>query len=140
VSIRSWHLSEDAYGRDPTRKIYLEYLTHAGIGRYVHYQLEQNTQMALRSIHDIGFEDLTAEIIGRAQGVYQWVYLVVFLFCLDITYGDDVSLLYQAGYKEWMALTFQLILEVPEPLTSMSFSFLEESDTDFALHEGVSNK
>ncbi|KAF2114525.1 hypothetical protein BDV96DRAFT_522208 [Lophiotrema nucula] len=158
VSSRSWQVFEDAYGANAANKLYLEDLTREDIKLYVRSELEEPSQGALLSLGGDDFDDLAEEIVDRAKGVFLWVYFAMRSLQEGLTAGDDVDGLrvrlseipddlenyfrvilnsVEAVYKEKMALTFQLILQVSEPLTLMSLSFIEQRRADYALDQPV---
>ncbi|ORY14705.1 hypothetical protein BCR34DRAFT_225132 [Clohesyomyces aquaticus] len=158
VSSRPWNVFEDAFGRDPSRKLYLEDLTRDDIELYVRANLEKHTTVTMFSLENSGYEELIVDIINRAQGVFLWVFLVIRSLCDGLINGDDVHLLHDRvrrlptdlekyfkliiqrvpeEYRVKMAVTFQAALHASEPLTLMSYSFLDERDLDYAIDLSV---
>ena len=154
VSSRPWNVFEDAYGRDNSKKLYLEDLTRGDIESYVRNKLEDHTAVALYSIEEEGYDDLILEIVNKAEGVFLWVYLVVHSLCEGLINGDDVQLLQErvrqlpsdlehyfrliiesveVEYRKNMARTFQVALQATEPLTLIAHSFLDERDPEYAI-------
>lgn len=158
VSSRPWNVFEDAYGRDKSRKLYLEDLTRGDIEKYVRSKLEEHTEVALYSIEEESYDELIADIVEKAEGVFLWVYLVVHSLCEGLTNGDDVFLLQErvrrlpsdlehyfrlilesveVEYRQNMARTFQVALQATEPLTLIAHSFLDERDPNFAIKSEI---
>jgi hypothetical protein len=160
VSSRPWSIFEDAYGQDPTRKLYLQDLTRQDIKVYVKHRFDEYFAQLLPATQEKRFQELLEEITNKAQGVFLWVLLVVNSLLEGLTNGDSISLLFSRLrrlptdleaffghmlnsiddiYHEHMARSFQIALAASTPLTLMAYSFLEEDleDGQSALEKPV---
>jgi len=150
VSSRSWFVFRDAFGGNPKRYIKLEDLTREDIKSYVHSKFEENHRFRQLQSEDTAYTQLENEVVERAQGVFLWVYLVVQSLLRGITQADQVSTLQdrlrelpthldeyfqhmldsvETVYRRHTAVGFQTCLAVDDPLTLMTFWFLDELET-----------
>ena len=151
VSCRPWNEFLDAYKSTNDLHISLEDLTRDDIKLYVYQTLEENARFRALKVTDSRSQSLLQEIVEKARGVFLWVVLVVKSLLTGLTNADKISRLrtrlhnfpetlekffdhmlskVDRCYGEDTALAFKYALEAEEPLSLMTFSFLDEDDYD----------
>jgi hypothetical protein len=154
LSSRPWNCFEDAFGATADRKLYLHDLTRRDIELYARARLGRMEQAAAFEQDTIALNTLISEIVGRAQGVFLWVYLVVRSLRQGMGNGDSVVILQKRLrslpvdlelyfkhiltsvdpiYKEKVGSMFLAAVEANEPLSLLAYSFIDEEDPDFAI-------
>ena len=151
VSSRPYNEFKDAFGRPSDPQLALEDLTREDIKVYVRDTLEENSRFKALKARDDRSQDLVLEIVDKAQGVFLWVVLVVrslltglknadricdlqkrlrdFPETLEKYFGHMINSV-EPIYQEQTAQAFSFALEAHEPLSLMTYSFLDEEDLD----------
>jgi hypothetical protein len=156
LSSRPWNVFEAAFGSDPIRKLYLQDLNETDIKLYVKDKLQDRDDFIKLMRRDNRCSELVEEIVGKAKGVFLWVYLVVrslveglnncdrtidlqrrlreFPEDLEEYFKHILTSLDQI-YREQTARAFQTSLRAARPLSLLNYWFLDmdEEDTNFAL-------
>jgi hypothetical protein len=92
VSSRPWQVLEVAFKKAP--KLRLQDLTIADIKRFVSDKVLGDQEMRqMCAIDPVGAPKLVEEIVGKVQGVFLWVTLVVKSFINGLKNGDSISYL-----------------------------------------------
>lgn len=154
ISSRPWNEFIDAFGRHSDPQLALEDLTRKDIKLYVRDTLEENSRFKALKARDDRTQDLVQEIVEKARGVFLWVFLVVRSLLTGLTNADRISDLQKRLhsfpptlegffhhmfasiediYHEQTAQTFTLALAAVEPLSLMTYSFLDAEDIDLAM-------
>ncbi|MCJ1458829.1 hypothetical protein MMC28_009203 [Mycoblastus sanguinarius] len=155
VSSRPWNVFEDAFGSDYHRKFRLEDLTRNDIKLYVKNKLEEDRLFCqLRVKEPRRCDDLSNEVVDKAQGIFLWVYLVVRSLGESLTNADRIIDLQrrlralpsdlvtyfrhmlgtiESIYAEQTVRTFRIAIEAPEPLTLMTYAMLDEIEENPAF-------
>jgi hypothetical protein len=154
LSSRPWNTFEDAFGYDSEWKLRLQDLTREDIRIYVESELREHNSFALQLIDTSQCENLIRDIVERSQGVFLWVFLVLRSISNGLTNGDDIETLEKRVqalpldleqyftdmlnqvediYLETMCQNFQVALHATEPLSLMTYSFINERAPDFAF-------
>jgi hypothetical protein len=154
LSSRPWNCFEDVLGRDIDRKLYLQDLTREDIEIYAKTKLKRPANWASTYEDRVHHQALTLEIVERAQGVFLWVFLVVRSLQEGLANGDTISMLQKRlralptdlepffehilrsvdkVYQEKLGGMFQVALQASEPLSLLTYSFLDEDDPDFSI-------
>lgn len=155
LSSRSWNEFEQEFGKDGTRKLYMQDFNSNDISAYVHdtFAHDENYQ-DLEDIDTIG-NLLIQEIVERANGVFLWVFLVVRSFQDGLLNGDSILNLKKRldelptdlneyferillsdvaqFYRGQSAELFSVTLEGAENLPLMAYWFMAEEDPQYAL-------
>ena len=154
VSSRPYNEFRDAFGRPSDPQLALEDLTRDDIRLYIQDTLEENLRFKALKARDDRTQDLVQDIVDRAQGVFLWVILVVRSLLKGLRNADRVSDLQkrlrdfpetlekffshmiasiEPVYREQTAQAFKYALEAIEPLSLMTYSFLDEENLDNAV-------
>ena len=154
LSSRPWNVFEDAFGQDPTRKLYMQDLTRDDIEIYVRSKLENHRAFQLCVSDQAGYQNLIARTVDKSNGVFLWVFLVDRSLLEGLTNEDSIQTLearlddlpadledyfghilgkVDVIYRRDMACTFQEALQATEPLTLIMHSYLDETDAYHAL-------
>lgn len=96
VSSRPWNEFRNVWDQDSRRRLYLEELTENDIRIYVLTTLEGNAafqEMQRESSGDRkkGCDELVHEIVGKARGVFLWVFLVVRSLLRGVSNADSIA-------------------------------------------------
>jgi hypothetical protein len=157
LSSRPWNVFEAAFGSDPIRKLYLQDLNETDIKLYVKDKLQDRDDFIKLMQRDNRCSELVAEIVGKAKGVFLWVYLVVRSLVeglnncdrtIDLQrrlreFPEDLEEYFKhiltsldRIYREQTARAFQTSLRTTRPLSLLNYWFLDmdEEDTNFALN------
>ncbi|PGH08986.1 hypothetical protein GX51_01043 [Blastomyces parvus] len=154
---RPWLLFQDAFRECP--KLTLQDLTHDDIKAFTHDSLYNHPRFSRAlSMEPERAPKLVTEIVNKASGVFLWVYLVVRSLMEGLTNADRMDDLQRrldqipadleqfffhmlSGldkfYLKQASQLFRLALEAPKPLAVLTFSYLDESDPDFALKSEI---
>ena len=158
LSSRPWNIFEVAFGNDICPQLRLEDLTKEDIRRFVRDKLEDDD--AFRKFREGEEEDcvrLVNEVVQRADGVFLWVSLVVRSLTSGLANADRIVDLqrrldslpddleeffkqmldtFDPTYSQQAAQTFQVALEASESLSLMTYSMLDELETnpEYALN------
>ncbi|KAJ5995764.1 hypothetical protein N7481_002741 [Penicillium waksmanii] len=151
VASRPWNVFEKALGTDPSRKIYLEHLNKPDIELYVKNTLQDRADFQALAMSDPDATELALDIVQRSNGVFLWVYLVVLLVKQGLVNEDRLVDLkrrvsaYPADlnnffkhimdsldplYQAQIATGFSVALAAREPLSIVSFWYLDELELD----------
>ena len=151
VSSRPYNEFRDAFGRPSDPQLALEDLTREDIKSYVQSTLEEKLRFKALKARDDRSQDLVQDIVGKAQGVFLWVRLVVRSLLTGLRNADRVSDLQkrlrdfpetlekffshmiasiEPVYREQTAQAFKYALEAGVPLSLMTYSFLDEEYLD----------
>jgi energy-coupling factor transporter ATP-binding protein EcfA2 len=76
VSSRPWPIFQEGF-EDSDRILHLHHLTHHDIVKYAWGKLKGTPSVLQADIWTVDLQALVDEIVQKAQGVFQWVYLVV---------------------------------------------------------------
>lgn len=161
VSSRPWNVFEDAFGRDPSRKLYLHNLTRTDIELFTRTAFQENDVFySLSSAEKMQAEELVDQVVRKSHGVFLWVFLVVRSLNEGLTNGDSILTLQERFrlipadleqfflhildqvepiYRPKMAYTFQQALQAGAPMPVLAYSFLDENDPDFAISPDCRN-
>ena len=142
------------YGRNNEWKLYLQDLTCGDIEHYVINKFEGHVKFTSLSPDEARYQRLVQEVVDRSQGVFLWVFLVIHSLCDGLTDGDSMITLmarldhlpadledlfrHTLGrvdmfHRKAMAQTFQEALQATEDLPLIAYSFLDETNADFAV-------
>ena len=156
VSSRPWNVFEAAFGHNSMRKVYVQDLNERDILRYVRDKLEVRFDFQEMKGLDARFDEIIAELVNKAQGVFLWVHLVVRSLIEGLQNCDrivdlqrrlrdfpsDLEQYFQhifdsldSIYQAQMARAFHVALATSRPMTLLNYWFLdvEEEDPQFAL-------
>ncbi|CAN9080965.1 unnamed protein product [Alternaria alternata] len=158
VSSRPWNIFQDAFGRDVERRLFLEDLTEADIEQFVRDKLESSAQFMSLTTMDNRYRELVEEIVCKADGVFFWVFLIVRSLLQGLVNCDRFSELQRRirllpskledyflhtlsttdeTYAERAAETFDIALRASEPLSLLTYSFLDEEDPYHGINTGI---
>lgn len=147
LSSRPWNVFEDAFGKRPRHKLYLQDLTHNDIRRYVVQKLGDHPNWNFLVYDTPQLADLVEGVTKKAQGVFLWIYLVVRSLSEGLTNGDSILTLKErvkrlpadlegffkhilssvdSIYHGQMVQTFRVAMAAPAPLPLMLYSLLDE--------------
>lgn len=94
VASRYWTAFADAFEFTP--QLRMEYLTQNDISRYIGDKFAESRRFVqLQAVMPQAAHELKQGIIGKAQGVFLWVYLVVTSLKEGLRDGDNIALLRQ---------------------------------------------
>jgi hypothetical protein len=145
VSSRPWNPFIRAFG-ESEQQLKLEDLTKDDIKNYVRSKLQENEPFRELEKQDSRCNEIVADIVQRAQGVFLWVYLVVDSLLKGLDEGDDARDLrdrleslpddledffghmlrtIDRSYREQTYRIFQITLQAMQPLPVLAFTFLE---------------
>ena len=151
VSSRPYNEFRDAFGRPFDPQLALEDLTREDIKLYIQSTLGENLRFKALKARDDRSQDLVQDIVEKAQGVFLWVVLVVRSLLTGLRNADRVHDLQkrlrdfpetlekffshmivsiEPVYREQTAQAFKYALEADEPLSLITYSFLDEEDLD----------
>ncbi|CAD6572041.1 MAG: hypothetical protein ASARMPRED_005011 [Alectoria sarmentosa] len=153
LSSRPWNIFENAFGKSTDRKLLLQDFNAPDIKLYVKDMFESNDQYLQLKVQDNRYEGLAKEIVGKAQGVFLWVFLVVRSLRRGLTNADTLLVLQtrlrqfptdlkefylqmvgniEDIYHEQMAQTLHIALSLSEPSPVLLYCFLDEADEAYA--------
>jgi hypothetical protein len=154
LSSRPWNCFEDVLGKEVDRKLYLQDLTRDDIEIYTRTKLKRPASWTSTYKDRVQHQEFALEIVERAQGVFLWVFLVVRSLQEGLANGDSISMLQSRlralptdlepffehilrsvdrVYQEKLGGMFQVALQANEPLSLLTYSFLDEEDPDFSI-------
>ena len=153
VSSRPWPIFQDAFGQSDM--LVLQDLTRGDIRQYVQSCLGTDSKFqALEREESESCKRLCEEIVGKAHGVFLWVFLVVRSLrqglrnadeIFDLRrrlqeFPDDLNTFFkqmlgtiEPFYRSQAFRMLNLALDVTEPLSLMTVSYLQEENPNFAL-------
>lgn len=155
VSSRPWYAFDKAFGGSE-QKLKLEDLTKSDIRNYVRSKLQENDSFRELENQDPHCNEIVADMVKRAQGVFLWVYLVVDSLIKGLDEGDDARDLRKrldslpddleeyfrhmlrtidSTHREQTYKIFQITVQAMQPLPVLAFEFLEteEENPSYAL-------
>ncbi len=160
ISSRPWNIFELAFGNDVVHKLYLEQFNRPDIELYVRDKLKSRPDFqAIRARH-LEADGLILEIIDKAQGVFLWVYLVVRSLIQGLVNWDRIEDLQRrlrafpsdlddffshildsldGAYRVQTARLFQVSLAAPQPLSLLSYWFIDMDEVDENFLSKMSN-
>ena len=159
LASRPWTELESALSGNSDRKLMLQDFTRHDIKLYIHDKLDNDPRFQKVKAKDDRFQELSLEIVNKAQGVFLWVFLVVRSLLRGLTHEDTISDLQRRlkhippdlesyfkqmldtiedVYRPQTSHILQMCLASPEPLPIMTFAFLDEEDPNYALHARIS--
>lgn len=156
IASRPWNVFEAAFGQEKGNKIYIQDLTYNDIRLYVQDKLEGHADFQKLKDEGLSTEELVKEVVGKAQGVFLWVHLVVKSLLQGLQNADRVLDLkrrldaFPADlnayfgfilnsldpiYRVQTARGFQATSEAHRRLSVLHFWYLdhEEEDPDYAI-------
>jgi hypothetical protein len=153
VSSRPWLIFEDAFGHDSMLR--LQDLTKEDIRLYIEDEFEKNAHYQyFRRTDPQSCSQLQLELVKKSQGVFLWVYLVVLSLLRGFRNRDHVRMLrerleqipsdldaffkqmltqIEPEYRPQSAAIFQVTMDVPDRLSLMTLSFLDEDKVNFGI-------
>lgn len=149
VASRPWNIFRDAYGQNPNCRLYLEDLNKQDIGRYVLDCLGARADFQELRQGNAQAAEILEEIVQKSQGVFLWVYLVVRSLIEGLRNEDRLSQLHDrlrsfpsdledffryifqsldTFYRKQLAYMFQITLVRLEPLSPLTYWYLDEQE------------
>ena len=154
LSSRPWNIFEDAFGGGAYPSLRVHDWTGGDIRSYVIDTFESDRHFARLKVKDSRYENLASQIVGKAQGVFLWVLLVVRSLLRGLTNADTISDLHrrlallpsdlekyfkfmldstEKVYHQQAAQMLQTCLASPVPLSLVTLSFYDEHDTEYGM-------
>ena len=154
LSSRPWNAFVDTFGEDGDRMLSLQELTSSDIQLYVNSKLKEDTRFIQLALRDARCENLTYEIVEKAQGVWLWVYLIIRSLLNGLTQADDISDLQtrlrllpmdletyfrlildsiEEVYREQTAHILRVMVQAREPLSVVAIDFVNK-DSSYLLN------
>ncbi|KAF2025854.1 hypothetical protein EK21DRAFT_75470, partial [Setomelanomma holmii] len=141
VASQPWNVFEDAFGADDTRKLYLQDLNKENMQRHVNHKLRNHGNFP--RIDPVQANGIIGEIVGRSQGVFLWVRLVVRSLAEGLRNCDSMKLLQQFPsdlddffrhmfssleiiHRPHLTHMYRVALAAGEPLSPVAYWFLDE--------------
>lgn len=159
VASRPWVVFEDAFHNKP--HLLLQQLTRSDIQMYVDSRLNANRGFLRLRGRDPEFaQQLTADIVEKAQGVFLWVRVVIDSLLIGLRHDDrisdlqrrldqlppDLESLYESVVNSWdpfyfkhAAQYFKLMLACAEPPPVPVFFFADAEEGD-NIQQAISNQ
>jgi hypothetical protein len=149
ASSRPGIMFEDAFGKDATKRLTMQYLTSDDIAAYARDTLESDKNFVKLMEDDDKADGLIDEVIERANGVFLWVHLVVIQLLKLFADGDSVEDVrgklgkfpsdlddyfrhmldtMDIFYQQKTAQIFRLCIRTRAPLALLGFSVLDDED------------
>ncbi|KAK8073103.1 hypothetical protein PG996_006451 [Apiospora saccharicola] len=91
VSSRPWNVFEDAFGNNPSFKLYMHDLNHGDILAYTRSRLFEHPRWKLLPVQHADACNLVDEITRRSTGVFLWVFLVTRMLREGLTNDDSFA-------------------------------------------------
>ncbi|KAK8880326.1 nacht nucleoside triphosphatase [Apiospora arundinis] len=91
VSSRPWNVFEDAFGNDPSTKLYMHEINDGDILRYTRSRLFGHPRWKLLLVQHVDAHSLVGEILKRSRGVFLWVFLVTRMLREGLTNDDSFT-------------------------------------------------
>jgi hypothetical protein len=157
LSSRTWLVFKDAF--ESNAMLLLEDLTRDDIRRYVEDKLQMNSRFQELCQNDNRCSQFVSEIVGKAKGVFLWVYLVVASLLEGLSNEDDIADLLRRlsdipadlnpyfrqilstidpFYREQSTHMLHVALRSHSTLSLLTLSFTNEENPDFGLALPVS--
>ena len=159
ISSRPWTEFKDVYGAQRDRFLVLQDLTRGDMERFVRGMLENDERFIQLAKREKRAQEFMLEIVGKAEGVFLWVFLVVRSLLRGLDKHDSISMLEQRlerlpsdletyfqhildsiedVYHDHAARMFQLATRA-EDLPLMAFWYLpeERSNPELALKRAI---
>lgn len=155
VSSRPWNVFQEAFGGTSEHHLKLEDLTKDDIAKFVEDRLCQHQGFRVLQREDPKCAELITEIRDAAQGVFLWVFLVVRSLLRGLSNADTVAELQKRlrllpkdleklfnsildatdqVYHQQQAKLFFTARHAHEPLSLMTYSYIDELDPNTAIH------
>ncbi|KAK8121638.1 hypothetical protein PG984_010308 [Apiospora sp. TS-2023a] len=158
ISSRPWNVFEDAFGNDPSTKIYMHEMNEGDILEYTRSRLFEHPRWGLLLVRHADACSLANEITERSKGVFLWVFLVTRMLREGLTNDDSFMDLCKRLssfpsdlhsffrniiesvdpiYQERMAGCLQLAQTATQPLETLIYYFydVQYDDQIHALHQ-----
>ena len=158
VSSRPWNVFENAFGDGNGQALILQKYTRRDIAQYIQDKIEEEKRFANLVKNNIGYKELTNEILDKAEGVFLWVFLVVRSLLRGLDDGNDFLTMQkrihdfpsdleeyfqhildnlESFYHTESAHIFLLAVQADFPLNLSVYFFLEKTihDPEHVLHE-----
>ena len=153
-SSRPWNVFQNAYGANCGLKLQLQDINRQDILRFVEGTLSKERHFRDLKASDNRYDRLVNEIVERASGVFLWVFLVVQSLRRGLCNSDTISELQdrlrilptelelffqhildsvEKVYHRQAARIYLIRLSAQGSLTTMTASFFDEKDSNFAL-------
>ena len=153
-SSRPWNVFQNAYGANSGLKLKLQDINRQDILRYVEGTLSKDRHFRDLKVTDKRYTSLVNEIVERASGVFLWVFLVVQSLRRGLCNSDTILELQdrlrilpteleeyfqhilnsvERVYHEQAARLYLICLSAHGVLTTMTASFFDEKEPNFAL-------
>lgn len=153
LSSRPWNVFENAFGKSIDRKLLLQDFNAPDIQLYVKDMLEADDEYLQLKVQDDRYEQLSEEIVDKAQGVFLWVFLVVRSLRRGLTNADTLLVLQnrlrqfptdlrgfytqmvvniEDVYHKQMAQSLQIAVTLSEPSSVLLYSYLDQEDESYA--------
>ncbi|KAL9076458.1 MAG: hypothetical protein Q9157_003642 [Trypethelium eluteriae] len=157
VSCRPWVVFRAAYDTSNCR-LCLQDLTRKDIEIYVRDHLEANEDFLLAKSGDSRYGQFISKVLGKAQGVFLWVFLAVRSLLQGLRSDDTIPTLesrldelpdeleslfqrmldgIEKFYKQKSERTFKMALVAPSPFSLMAYSMLDEEDSEDIYRWGL---
>ncbi|KAK8121837.1 hypothetical protein PG984_010507 [Apiospora sp. TS-2023a] len=155
LSSREWNEFEFEFGKDRTRKLYMQDFNRGDIDTYVHDTFTKDDNYQDLEDRDTAGKALLDEIVECANGVFLWVYLVVRSFREGLLNGDSIASLKRRldslprdlneyferiifvdvaeFYRGQCAEMFSVTLEGAEDIPLIAYWFIDENDPNHIL-------
>ncbi|KAF2106137.1 hypothetical protein BDV96DRAFT_626020 [Lophiotrema nucula] len=140
VSSRPWNEFEREFGKNGSRKLYMQDFNGADIRNYVNHTLDNDENFQELEDKEVNGKPLVEEIVQAANGVFLWVFLVVRSFQEGLNNGDSaldlrrrlsqlpsISTKFYHGHSAEM---FTVTLEGQEEIPLTAYWFLREDEED----------
>jgi hypothetical protein len=133
VSSRPWTVFEDQYGKNDKLKIVMQDHTAEDMYNYVQGMFAEDARFLRLADVEPKAHDIIHEIVGRADGVFLWVFLIVKSLLRGLTDHDDTSELQRrlkempADLDTYFRRTFDSIEPVYRGEAMRAFQFLAEA-------------
>jgi hypothetical protein len=134
VSSRAWTVFEDQYGKSDKLKIVMQDQTAEDMYNYVNGMLAEDARFLRLAKVEPEAHNVTCELVGRADGVFIWVLLVVKSLLRGLTDRDDSTELLRRlnemppDLDTYFRKTFDNIETVYRPEAMRALQFLAEAD------------
>ncbi|OCK90763.1 uncharacterized protein K441DRAFT_698929 [Cenococcum geophilum 1.58] len=158
VSSRPWNVFQRTFTLNKIPRLLLEHLTRNDIGLYVETKLGENDLYRNFLMKEKRCSNFVTEIVDKANGVFLWVFLVVRSLLEGLKNEDRLSDLerrlrflptdleeyfhhmlsnIEDVYQEQAAQSFQVAMHAGEPLTLLTYSFIDEDAPGYAADRDI---
>jgi hypothetical protein len=154
ASSRPWNVYREAFEHQLEWMLKLEDLTKSDIRQFTEDRLGQNAHFQALRVSDPLSQNLIDEIVDAAQGVFLWVFLVVRSLLQGLGNRDRIVFLQKRLrilprdlnkyfrhildttdeiYYEHAARLFMVACEAHEPLSLMTYSYIDEHEPELGI-------